>query len=226
MEVSGDGPDRRRGRYWMLFGASVVLIAATPMLPDGPVMALGRPVLRAVVLLGGLLAVWRRTRVGGLVAVLITLALAASVMDAAADLGGADVLVDVLGFIALGAIGTAIMLDILRAERVSTDTLFAAACVYLVMGLWWGKLHLLLEWAMPGSYELGLPAGATADDVDQVLTYFSFVTLSTLGYGDVLPASPAARNLASLQALMGQLYVAILVARLVGLHMRDREASR
>jgi len=217
--ASGD-PTRERGRYWLLFGASIGLLALSPLIPPGPLTGMGRDGLLAIVFIGGMRAIWHRTRTGTALVSLVGVALLATIASRATELGAADMLADVLGFVALGAIGVAILHDVLRSERVSTDTLFAAGCIYLVLGLWAGKLHLLLEMAAPGSYELGLPAGASIDDVDQALTYFSFVTLTTTGYGDVLPLTPAARSFASVEALMGQLYVAILIARLVGLHMR------
>ena len=77
----------------------------------------------------------------------------------------------------------------------------------------------LFHWAAPGSFA-GLPADAGVH-FDSSLVFFSFVTMTTLGYGDIVPASPAARSLATLQAVVGQLYLAVLVARLVGLHVAE-----
>ena len=112
----------------------------------------------------------------------------------------------------------------LRSERVTGDTLCGAIAVYLMIGLTWSLGHGLLEYLRPGSYHVlaGGPRPATSKD----LLYFSYVTLATLGYGDVVPAADGARSLAVLEALGGTIYLAILVARLIGLHLSHDPSRR
>jgi len=109
---------------------------------------------------------------------------------------------------------------VLRSGRVTTDKIFAAICVYLLIGFAWTFAYALLEEIAPGSFA-AVPEMGRNDYVARVLRlrYFSFVTLTTVGYGDILPRSPAARTMAVLEAVMGQIYLAVLVARLVGLHI-------
>jgi len=121
----------------------------------------------------------------------------------------------------VGAFTVGILRYVLRAGPVTADKIFASICVYLLMGYGWSFAFALLEDLQPGSFS-GLEATASRDDyADRVvqLRYFSFVTLTTVGYGDILPKTPAARTIANLEAVMGQLYIAVLVARLVGLHI-------
>jgi hypothetical protein len=99
---------------------------------------------------------------------------------------------------------------------VDAERVCAALCVYLLTGIAFGGIFAALESVSPGT--LTGPGPIELDDA----TYFSFVTLATLGYGDVLPATSAARALAILEAVFGQLYLAVLIARLVSLYARAR----
>ncbi len=110
----------------------------------------------------------------------------------------------------------------LRSRRVTSKILFGALSVYLLIGLTFALVFTTLEARHPGS--LSLPAGAfEAGLVDprpfSTISYFSFVTMTTLGYGDIGPLTPATRSLVTLEALLGQLFLAVLMARLVALHI-------
>ncbi len=108
---------------------------------------------------------------------------------------------------------------ILRSDEVTSQTIFAALCVYLLLGVIWSYFHFGLEVLQPGSYRgLGEAVGYSEGRGSGFL-YHSFVTLTTLGYGDITPVSPAARSFSYVEALMGQLYLAVLIARLVGMHI-------
>jgi hypothetical protein len=108
---------------------------------------------------------------------------------------------------------------VIAPGRVDAERVCAALCVYLLAGLAFGGFFAALDARAPGSL-----AGASSTQplgIDEAV-YFSFVTLATLGYGDLVPVSTAARALAVLEAVFGQLYLAVLVARLVSLYMRER----
>lgn len=130
-------------------------------------------------------------------------------MEDAVSFAGA--ICDILFFVVTVS---AILGYVLRSEPVSVDKLFAAVCAYLFFGLIWAMVCDMMERLQPGSF------ASLTKGTDQFLemTYYSFVTMTTLGYGDVTPISAPAKSFACLQAAMGQLYPAILIARLVGLH--------
>jgi hypothetical protein len=109
----------------------------------------------------------------------------------------------------------AVVRHALSARRVDTNVIMGALCAYVLLGVAFGGGYVLLETRFPGSF-------ATAGDnpVRQTLMYFSFVTMTTLGYGDVAPVSGFARFLAVLEALVGQVYLVVLLARLVTLHVQ------
>ncbi len=101
----------------------------------------------------------------------------------------------------------------------TADKIFAAICVYLLVGYGWAFIYALIDDLQPGAFpNLSVQAKDFSGRVMQ-LRYFSFMTLTTVGYGDVVPLSPIARTMAALEAIMGQVYLTILVARLVGLHI-------
>jgi hypothetical protein len=107
----------------------------------------------------------------------------------------------------------------LRSTVVESEHISAALGAYLLFGVFFGELFWVVQWLDPTALTLGgspIPEMTVPDGI-----YFSFVTLATLGYGDILPRSETARGLAVLEAIVGQLYLAVMVARLIGLY-RDR----
>ena len=119
-------------------------------------------------------------------------------------------------FAALCAFTTlAALRHVATAKKITLDVLCGAAAVYLLLGLTWAITYSLLETFSPGS--LALPNPEVQSAWTQVL-YFSFTTLTTVGYGDVLPVSAFARIWSNLEAVAGTFYMALLVARLVSLY--------
>lgn len=111
-----------------------------------------------------------------------------------------------------------ILTRVLRSERIRWDTISGAICVYLLIGMLWALVYALVLTVNPDAITFAF-APSTETSRRGGMVYFSFVTLTTLGYGDVIPHSPLARSLATLEAVIGPLYLTILVARLVGLHL-------
>jgi hypothetical protein len=104
-----------------------------------------------------------------------------------------------------------------EAEEVTPDLLFGAGSIYLLLGFAWSGLFMFLETLRPGSfYMIGseghMPVQSNAD-----LVYYSFTTLTTLGYGDIVPRVIGARSLAILEAITGVLFMSILIGTLVGI---------
>jgi uncharacterized membrane protein len=124
------------------------------------------------------------------------------------------------------AIAVVILLrDILRHRRVTFATICGALSVYLMLGFLWTEIYLLIDLLEPADTFTkltlrGEELGATIEAKRPDYFYFSFVTLSTLGYGDISPLSPAARLVAVLEAIVGQLFLVVLVASLVSAYGR------
>jgi hypothetical protein len=120
------------------------------------------------------------------------------------------------GFFAFALYG---ILREIFVKQVSGDAIFGAVCGYLLLGIIWSLLYYAVETASPGSFNIPSPshAGVVAERFDRgALSYYSFITLATVGYGDVTPITPLARTLAWIEAVAGQFYLAVLVAGLVG----------
>lgn len=111
---------------------------------------------------------------------------------------------------------------IFAARAVTRDVLYAAVTVYILLGALFVPVYGALELLAPGSF---LDNGTGQPVFWQQFVYFSLVTLTTSGYGDILPVSGWARAAANLEQVIGVLYIAILMARLVGLYTQPQEAG-
>lgn len=121
----------------------------------------------------------------------------------------------------LGFVVYSLLLFLFRTTEVGPDTLYGGIAVYVILGLLWSTWFAALELIAPGSFlqdEEPLHLVESSRGLASLL-YYSFVTLTTLGYGDVVPTTPAGRFLSAIEAVCGQLYLAVFVARLVGLHI-------
>ncbi len=111
------------------------------------------------------------------------------------------------------------ILRAILAKDVSGDAVFGAVCGYLLLGIIWSLIYSAIDTACPGSFRIPAPPGgqdASARLDRDILGYYSFITLATVGFGNVTPATPLTRTLAWMEAITGQFYLAVLVAGLVG----------
>ena len=116
---------------------------------------------------------------------------------------------------------------IINSKQVTLRLISATLCLYLIIGIFWGTIYALLESLVPGSFSGSLLEQANSSDyVLQTFTYLSFVTLTTLGYGDITPMTLGAGGLCQTEAIVGQFYIAILVAFLVGMYSAEKGASK
>lgn len=108
--------------------------------------------------------------------------------------------------------------DIFTTDDVDTDTICGAVSVYLLIAATFAVVFTILETLDPTAFRL--PSDIRIPDAslgpDRLMAYFSIVTITTVGYGDITPKAEMARSLANLEALLGQVYLTVLVARLVG----------
>jgi hypothetical protein len=121
-----------------------------------------------------------------------------------------------------------LLVRILRRRDVTANTIFAALCVYLLIGYIWALLYSFLEITTPGSFYIDKDMFRYQFDVRHAYSdlyyfmYYSFTSLTTLGLGDIMPASPWSRVLTVMEAIIGQIYLVVLVSRLVGMHVSQR----
>jgi voltage-gated potassium channel len=105
---------------------------------------------------------------------------------------------------------------IFEQEEVDSSTIYASIVTYILAGIMWSAVYSILETMIPGSFSA---SSRPIDSSGTRFIYYSFVTITTLGYGDIIPATSKAGALSIIEAITGQFYLAVLVARLVGIHI-------
>ena len=121
-----------------------------------------------------------------------------------------------------------VLYEVMNENEVTLDTIAGGIAIYLLIGIGWVVAYAAIEYVTPGAFTIN---GSTLQEIHpeaQVryteFLYFSFVTMTTLGFGDMVPTVPEARGATAAEAVVGQLYVAVFVARLVGLHLASRNS--
>lgn len=174
-------------------------------------------VVYAFVLIGCLAAVYERRRLFWIGLIPGVPALVLNFFESGGIVGGSGL---VLGIVTLCFVCVVLLIKIYEEPVTTAANVSSALTVYLLLGVIWSLQFFLLETRAPGSF-YGLAEGAF-DTTRRELFYYSFVTLTTLGYGDIGPVSPTARASALMEAVVGQLYLVVLVASLVGMFLNDR----
>jgi hypothetical protein len=209
-----------QARYGLLLLAVLATGFLGELLEGGPTHRLSRALGFSVILLLGFTVLWGRRTTRRVALVLCVPALAGlwlspAAFSPAARAGSRALLA---AFLVLTTL--TLVLDLAQATRVSVNTFYAAVCAYFLVGLVFAVAYGIVELLAPRSFTGSAANLSFGPDSD--FMYFSLVTLATLGYGDIAPVSGMARALASLEAVVGQFYVAALVARLVGLMVAPR----
>ncbi|HYV35542.1 MAG TPA: potassium channel family protein [Gemmataceae bacterium] len=209
-------------RFLVLLIALLLLILGYPIVSD----MLGIPWLVDVLLtfiFAGALAVVFRSRRNRIIGLLLGIPTICSIWAgrAAPDLRHSSMVVALHVCAALFFAFTiaSIMRVIHREKTISADSIYGAFCGYLLVGLAFGHLFALNEVFYPGSLQgpTGVPLRIEDQDWRHFeFGYFSFITLTTVGYGDVTPINESARALAVVEAIVGQFYIAVLMAELIG----------
>jgi voltage-gated potassium channel len=204
-----------RKRYAILFYLLLVTFVASPVFSALHREPIFIELLLATTLLVAVFPV-RAANARRALFVLLLIALAGRLLAASLGETFSSVSHGVLTLVGLLAAAHALR-SALRATSIDSEHIYAALSAYLLAGLSFGIFYWALEQAWPGSLYYGGSAVGRFSEADGV--YFSFVTLATLGYGDFVPKTEVARGLAVLEAVAGQLYLGVMVARLVSLYV-------
>lgn len=198
-----------RRRFGLLLGALVALLLAAPILGYDRMGEADAALLFSVVVLA---FAWAAKR-AALASALAALWLVATWARPFGDGTTGELVIDALMLLVCLVTIESALRRALLAGVVDAEALCAATAAYLLVGIAWASAYAILEALQPGSFVL---SAADAERPWSALLYFSFTTLTTLGYGDVLPATALARAWAVVEAICGTIYLAILIARLVG----------
>jgi hypothetical protein len=219
MEMPNSEPKKRFLSEWRNYQFSFLLLSLILMIAILPSLTTEKPFLSiflTVILLSGIYAISGK-RLHLYIALI--LAIPAIIAEWIAVLSYSFVVYAISTVFAIAFYALIILIvlsTILRSEEITRDTIMGAICGYLLIGILWGTTYFFFEVIHPDSFYIDLihnPDGIT-DFGD--LIYYSFVTLTTLGYGDITPLTPQVRSLAMFEAVSGVLYLAVLIARLVG----------
>lgn len=163
--------------------------------------------------------IWFRTGLG--ITILLLIVVTVGFIFEAAKLDIVHILIMLCFFIFTTVIAAR---QVLFTGEITGNKIIGAICIFFLLGLIWAMMYLLLLEFDPNTLN-NVVQGKWYNNISHVV-YFSFVTLTTLGYGDVSPVLPVARFLAYTEALMGQFYIAVMVASLVGVRIASLSATR
>lgn len=206
-------PPKRR--YMFLFFSLMVLMVLAPFLQSDLARIFTDGVFLWVIL-SGIIAIQKHRRVVVLSLTLGAAAFFLFIWNHLSPMPRSFLIQEIVEILFLTILITSVLRHVLETRKVTLDTIYGASCVYLMLGLLWGSIYTLIEITSPGSF-----TESTAGEISRFshLIYFSFVTLTTLGYGDISPVSGPASVFAMLEAIVGQLFLVIMVARLVSLQV-------
>jgi Ion channel len=202
------------------------LVLATIFVPMVTLPLLGRLALSLIfvftLIAGAFATIQHRFFIG----LAITLAISTLAVDMAAEFAPSRISLSLETALRLACLSILVIMTLKRTLRPGPVTVYrvmGGIAGYLLIGFMWTFAYELVVQQVPGAIHFASPL---ADNPSQPshLIYYSFVTLATVGYGDAYPVHPVARSLAVAEALVGQLYVAILIASLVGMALQTRSA--
>jgi len=198
-----------RRRYAILFYSLLFMLVAEPIAATFNMPQIVIKLLFAICLLLAVLPnTTKHTRIFLTAAILLLIAvrLVSERDDVPINFGPVLALYGLTGLLAAAAT----LRFAVTSPKVDSETIHAALSTYLLAGVFFGVLYSAIEFSWPGSFS------GPDDFTESSATYYSFVTLATLGYGDFLPRSELARGVATFEVIGGQLYLAVMVARLIG----------
>jgi hypothetical protein len=109
---------------------------------------------------------------------------------------------------------------LIHSEKIGAEEVFALITLYILLGLTWTIIFQVIEWNSPGSFYMFVPENVLNEVSWEDFLFFSFTTLTTLGYGDIIPLSTQARSLSILEAISGVVFLAIMGSRIIGLYIQ------
>ena len=214
-EPGTETPFLERYRRSVLLTVLVLLLLASPVIDDEGAGGFMLSALFTLVLIVGALAIGRVRRDFFVVVALSVPWLYLTWLHPVWSGSVLDELSSVILVVCTLYLAGVLLASVVTAKTVTSDVLGGAIAVYLLIGIAWAVIYALIEGLSPGSFAIAEAGKGTIWDQ---LLYFSFTTLTTLGYGDISPLTPVARIWAVFEAICGTFFLAILISRLVSLY--------
>ena len=206
----------REGRFFYLLIVLLGYLLLAPFLKGFIGLQLIYSLFLMAVLLASIMAI-RSNRRQTVAAVCLAIPMTLTIwMEYARPTLGWRLSADTITLLFLAYIIVLLLQFVFTTREVTRHVIFGAVSVYLLIGILWSIVYAVLETLAPGSFSQvpvpGMPPPS-------FFVYFSFVTITTLGYGDITPLTAKAQSLAVAEALVGQIYMTVLIAWLVGLYV-------
>lgn len=216
---------RERGLTALLIIQVVLIFIAAPLISMGVLPQILMPIAFAVFVVAILVVTSRSYVVSALVLIAVILSPAGAFVRADHPSALTECLSAGGRLLALAALSWVIARAVFGGGRVTLHRVQGAVVLYMNYALFFFVLYRLLDVLLPNAFT-GLPPSGEQHGSGAALLYFSFTTLTTAGYGDITPVHPLVRSLANLESVIGQLYPATLLARLVSLEIEHRRARK
>jgi hypothetical protein len=221
-------------RFWSTDRSLTVLLALLCLVifviePLGNLGVTGRVLLSlffSLILISGVGAVAKNPLTTASVGVLVLTSLVIRWLQFSFGGPALELLNAVCSALFCAILAVVVLAQVFREGPITSYRIQGAIAVYLLLGLAWAFVYEVIDLHWPGAFVPAAAMGASApDDASSRFIYFSLVTLTTVGYGDITAMHPVARSLVTLEALIGQLFPAILLARLVSMEVYYRQAA-
>jgi hypothetical protein len=219
-DKSGEGVFEYSVAYFLI--ALVLMLATVPLVDEFIAGELIESILITIVLLSAVVAVGGKRRSLAIGLMLVAPAVAAKWLEHAWPQYVPRQVSQISAMLFLSYVTFRLLHYILSAPQVDSEVICAAIAVYLIVGLIWAFAYILVASLNPHAFSSSNP---NEQMVRFQALYFSFITLTTTGYGDIVPVSKIARLLAMTEAVAGMFYTTILIARLVALYAGSRKES-
>jgi hypothetical protein len=202
-------------KYFYLVVSILLLLVFTPLFEGFVEAGILMAIFFTATLISGTYAVSQKKHVWVTALILAFPMLVSSWMSQFVETRPIILLGSCFGILFCAFVSIIILSSVLRESRVTADVIYGAIAVYLLIGVVWSFIYQAIETVDAGSFDM--PEGQIQETSFRFL-YYSFVTLTTLGYGDISPLNATAGSFSVLEAALGQIYIAVLIARLVGIH--------
>lgn len=214
------------GRFLYLLVTILIFLGVGPLLSDITGFRLLLDIFFSAILLSAIYAVSQKKRD---TVIAFALAIPALLAFWLRDVTGGvalDVASEIFGSLFFGYTIIVLLNFILNSSKITRHVIHAALIGYLLMGMMWASIYQLVDTIAPGSFSL---VQGWTDNPRLIYLYFSYVTLTTLGYGDITPLTAPAYSISIIEAIIGQIYITVLIARLVAIQIshsgKDRQSG-
>lgn len=203
----------RIGRFYLLLISISLTLALRPFLEDFIGTGLLMDIFITAIFMSGLYAASEEKRIFYISLLIAFPAIAVNWSSYFMEVPSSFILGQVFAALFFTFLVVLILNYLCKEKKITANVIAGAICGYLLIGLMWASFYSVLEALQPGSFQV--PEHLSTDS--SYFTYYSYVTLTTLGFGDIIPMTNQARSLSVLESVAGPVYLAVLVARLIGM---------